>query len=108
MDSKLMKIVKTLFTWSRLEEGRTTTAHADPRDISAFGSVQDLVFHSLKAPNLVHTQTPSGNPLPTPKASSRPFQDENLLRKLVQHRDKIPTSSRVIRSKPPAPIKGTS
>ncbi len=97
MDSKLKEWAKALFTWSRLEGLRVKPIAADPRQISEFQSLDELVAHSLKAPSLIRTQTAAGNPLPSPKAESRSFRDETLIRKLLQQREKTPLSSRIIR-----------
>jgi hypothetical protein len=103
MDSKLMAMIKnaikSLFSVSPLEVGRVKQRHADPRNISDFSSLEEVISHSLKAPNLMRTQTKEGNPLERPKMESRPFHDEAILKKLLQHRDRIPTSTRIIRGK---------
>ena len=100
MDSKLKSIAKSLYSFCGLEKGRVKTPHTDPRDLGDFRSIEEMISHSLKAPTLVRTQTQMGNPLIAPKAESRGFVDETLLKKLLQHRDKIPVSSRIIRGTP--------
>ena len=99
MDSKLKSLAKTLYSICSMEKGRVKSPHTDPRDLDDFQSMDEIISHSLKAPNLIRTQTQMGTTLRAPKMESRGFLDESLLKKLLQHRDKIPTSSRVIRSK---------
>ncbi len=94
MDLKL----KELFFLSTLETGRIKEHAPDPMDLGAFNDLTSTIAHSLKAPNLIRTQTPAGTLLKTPVAVSRPFEDENLLKKLLQHRNQIPVSSRIIRA----------
>jgi len=90
-----------LFFLSSLEKGRTAVPVADPRKISSFEELGDAIAHSLKAPTLMRMQTAQGNPLQTPVAMNRPFEDENLLKKLIQYRSQIPVSSRIIRNSKP-------
>ena len=94
MDFKL----KELFSLSSLEKGRIREPEANPREIGLFKDVEALIAHSLKAPNLIKTQTQEGTLLQSPVAISRPFEDEALLKKLLQFRSQIPTSSRIIRA----------
>jgi hypothetical protein len=91
--------IKNLFSVSPLELGRIKPRNADPRNISDFSTLNEVIAHSLKAPTLMRTQTLEGTQLKRPKMESRPFQDEAILKKLLQHRDKIPTSTRIIRGK---------
>ena len=90
---------KNLFTASTLESKRVKTSHADPRAISAFKELESEIFHSLKKPNLLRTQTITGVHLPTPKLENRSFNDEALLKKLIQYRAQIPASGRIIRKR---------
>ena len=102
MDFKLedlKSMAKTLFTLSKLEEGRREPVKPDLRNIGEFTSLDEVIAHSLRAPNLIRTQTAAGNPLQTPKLESRPFQDEALLKRLLQYRSQIPVSARIIRPK---------
>ena len=94
MDFKL----KELFSLSSLEKGRLREPEANPKEIGLFRDMEELIAHSLKAPGLIRTQTAEGNPLQSPVAVSRPFEDEALLKKLLQFRSQIPTSSRIIRA----------
>jgi hypothetical protein len=86
-----------LYVFSKLEQGRVKEKSADPRNIVPFNELDSLVAHSLKPAALVQTKTPEGNTLSQPRMVKRPFQDEELLKKLIQFRDQIPTSSRIIR-----------
>ncbi len=96
-----MGIVKSLyqflFTLSPLELGRVKSAHPDPRAVGDFRTLEDVIAHSLKVPTLVRTQTVAGTPLPKPEKISRTFQDEAIMKRLLQHRDQIPLSGRIIR-----------
>jgi hypothetical protein len=94
MDFKL----KELFSLSSLEKGRIPVPAANPRELTAFHGLEEIIAYSLKAPNLIRTQTPEGNPLQAPVAVQRPFQDEALLKRLLQFRSQIPHSSRIIRA----------
>lgn len=90
-----------LFTFSSLETNRVKGTHADPRAISEFKGLEEIISHSLRKPNLIRTQTLAGNTLPTPKLENRGLKDEALLQKLVQYRDRIPLSGRIIRKQEP-------
>ncbi len=91
-----------LFTVSGLEENRVQSPHADPRTISEFKEIENVIAHSLRKPNLIRTQTMSGTTLPTPKLENRGLKDEALIKKLLLHRDQLPkTSSRIIRKREP-------
>ena len=100
MDFKLM--AKSLYTLSKLELGRIQPAVTDPRNISEFTSLDEVIAHSLRAPNLIRTQTAAGTALQTPRLENRPFADEAILKKLLQYRSQIPVSARIIRPKPEA------
>ena len=93
----LKSIYRFLFTLSPLEKNRVRDPHPDPREISDFQSLDSVIAHSLRAPNLIRTQTASGTNLMKPEKMSRSFGDEALLKKLIQHRDQIPLSGRIIR-----------
>jgi hypothetical protein len=97
VDFKLM--AKSLYTLSELENGRITSATADPRNIGEFNSLNEVIAHSLREPNLIRTQTQAGTPLKEPKYENRPFEDEAILKKLLQYRSQIPVSARIIRPK---------
>ncbi len=92
---------KNLFTASSLEENRVQTTHADPRDISGFKELETVISHSLRKPNLMRTQTLTGVTLPAPKMENRSYNDEALLKKLIQYRAQLPTSGRIIRKRDP-------
>ena len=87
-----------LFFLSNFEKGRRQEPAADPREISLFEGLNEVIAHSLKAPNLIRLQTPEGKPLQNPMTLTRPFEDENLLKKLIQYRNQIPVSHRIIRA----------
>jgi hypothetical protein len=87
-----------LFFLSSLEKGRTPVPGPDLRNISSFQELGESIAHSLKRPGLVRTLSTEGKALPAPVAVSRPFEDENLLKKLIQYRSQIPVSSRIIRN----------
>lgn len=90
-------MAKSLYTLSKLEQNRIQPAKADPRNIGDFATLDEMIAHSLRAPNLIRTQTAAGNPLQAPKLENRPFEDEALLKKLLQYRSQIPVSARIIR-----------
>ena len=94
MDFKLIEML----TLSSLEKGRVEPKTPSPRNLAPFSDLDALIFHSLKVPNLLRTQTPEGTQLKNPQAIQRPFQDEALLEKLLQYRSQIPTSGRIIRA----------
>ncbi len=90
-----------LFTYTSLEENRVEATHADPRAISDFKDLEEVISHSLRRPNLIRTQTLTGITLPAPQLENRGLKDEALLKKLIQYRSKIPSSGRIIRRKDP-------
>lgn len=93
MDRKLM-----LFSWSALEHNRIKDPKSDPKEISSFSGIEAMIQHSLKPTKLLQVHTPAGAPLKEPKKIDRPFEDETLLQKLIQYRNQIPLSSRIIRT----------
>ncbi|MBU6153848.1 MAG: hypothetical protein KGP28_06055 [Bdellovibrionales bacterium] len=93
MDRKLM-----LFSWSDLEQGRINQPKSDLKDLSSFSSMEAMVQHSLSPKKLLRTHTPEGATLKEPQKIERPFHDETLLQKLIQYRNQIPLSPRIIRA----------
>ena len=93
MDRKLM-----LFSWSTLEHTRIREPKSDPKDLSSFSGIESMIQHSLRPPSLLQVHTPSGSLLKEPKRVDRPFEDETLLQKLIQYRNQIPLSPRIIRT----------
>ncbi len=87
----------SLFTWSALEKNRIAEPRSDMKNVEAFKSLEPLVQHSLKVPNLIQTHTPAGNQLKVSQPIKRPFQDEEIVRKLLQYKDRIPLSARILR-----------
>ena len=92
---------RNLFSLSALEKGRVTTSFPDPRAILEFKELDTVIAHSLRRPNLLRTQTLEGSPLPSPKHENRTMLDEDLLKRLIQHRAQVPLSSRIIRKRDP-------
>lgn len=90
---------RTLFTACAFEENRVRSPHADPRSLSEFKELETVIAHSLRKPNLIRTQTPGGITLPAPKMENRGLKDEAILKRLLQYRAQVPTSSRIIRKK---------
>ena len=91
-----------LFSVSRLERGRIPEPGSDLRDLGAFKDLEETVARSLQNPGESETSVP---PLKTQVSSlkaslnrPRPLLDEALLQKLIQYRNQIPTSSRIIRA----------
>lgn len=97
----LKELSESLRAWSSLEKGRLKEPHSNPLKIQPFSEIHELIAHSLKAPNLVRTQTPMGSPLPKPRLESRGFADEALIQKLIRYRGKVPLSAQVIRASKP-------
>jgi hypothetical protein len=93
MDRKL-----SMISLSNLEQGRIREPVADPMDLSGFPSIEGMIRHSLSPPKLLQTLSPAGSRLMNPKTVERPFQDENLLKKLIQFKHQIPLSPRIIRA----------
>jgi hypothetical protein len=94
MDRKLM-----LFSLSDLEQGRIKEPKSDLKDLSGFATIESMVQHTLSPPKLLQTHSLAGSPLREPKNIQRPFQDENLLKKLIQFKNQIPLSPRIIRAR---------
>ncbi len=87
-----------LFSWSDLEQGRVKQPKSDLKDLSGFNSIENMIHHSLSPPKLIQTHSPAGSLLKEPRNIERPFQDENLLKKLIQYKNQIPLSPRIIRA----------
>ena len=84
---------------SSLEKQRVREYRADPASgLPGFKDLENLISHSIAPPQLTRTRTPEGTPLLQAKTSERPFEDESLLKKLVQYRSQIPLSTRIIRA----------
>jgi hypothetical protein len=93
-----------LFSISVLEKGRVTEQRTDAKDIVRFVELEALIAGSLtqwaptqkndtvraKSPALSH----SGDSL----GQKGTFRDQSVLQKLLQYRDRIPLSSRIIRA----------
>jgi hypothetical protein len=94
MDRKLIS-----YSLSELERGRIREPAPDPKDLSSFSTLEAHILHSLSPAKLFQTRTPAGSRLPTPRTLDRPFEDEALLKKLIQYRNQIPLSPRIIRSR---------
>ncbi len=102
---------KRLFTSSTLEEKRVKVARPDPREITHFKDIEILIAHSFFKSSMESTRgknrsldSSSDHPSPpnpneAPKLFGRTLKDEQLLKKLIQHRDEIPLSNRIIRKK---------
>jgi len=96
---------KRLFTSTTLEEKRVKTTRPDPREITVFKDIETLIAHSFFKSSVEAARTNGKNnlaPLAKPDAPrlfERTLKDEQLLQKLIQHRDRIPLSNRIIRKK---------
>ncbi len=92
-----------LFSITDLEKGRVEESSADPKNLARFGELENLVSGSLRSESL---QTdPMGVKTKQDLRPARPalgkkgsFRDESVLQKLLQYRDRIPLSSRIIRT----------
>ncbi len=83
---------KNLFTSSTLEEKRVKTPQADPREIGVFKDLESIISGSFHKPA-------SAPPTLMTRPFERTLQDQELLKKLIQYRNEIPLSSRIIRKK---------
>jgi hypothetical protein len=95
-------LAKRLFTMSTLEEKRIKVPHADPREITFFKEIETMISHSFfksSRDTSRQSNTPTELKPEGPKLFGRTLKDEKLLEKLLQHRDEIPRSSRIIRKK---------
>ncbi len=102
MDFK--SLAKRLFTTSTLEEKRVKVPQADPREISFFKEIENIIaksfFRSSVDSNRARENAIRNEALNEGKAGrlfERTFKDEQLLQKLLQHRDEMPRSTRIIR-----------
>jgi hypothetical protein len=98
-----MRSTLALFSVSRLEQGRVAEARPDLKDLGAFKELEETVTLSLSAGSdagatRVVQPERTLSPLQAGIRSSRPLLDETLLQKLVQYRNQIPHSSRIIRA----------
>jgi hypothetical protein len=91
-----------LFSISDLEKGRVEERRADPKDLARFVELESLVLSSLGS---VTVQMETTTTKQTELRPSRPalgqkrsLRDESVLQKLLQYRDRIPLSSRIIRT----------
>jgi hypothetical protein len=94
---------KRLFTSSTLEEKRVKVARPDPREITHFKDIEILIAHSFFKSSVESSRSKNASePTPrndAPKLFGRTLKDDQLLKKLIQHRDEIPLSNRIIRKK---------
>jgi|GEM_PF-3492545 len=97
-DWKLM--AKSLYTLSKLEQGRVKPVRPDPRQIGDFATLDETVARSLRVPAKIGAPVPASSS-PSSVAASMPLQMQNeaLLKKLLQYRNQIPVSPRIIRPK---------
>ncbi len=80
--------VKALWVWSDLEQGRVPQPSSDLKKIERFKELEDLIRPTLKGVTKVEKAAP---------LTLRPFEDEAVIQQLLQFKDKIPLSSRVLR-----------
>jgi hypothetical protein len=93
------KLGELLFL-SRFEKGRKPQTNADPRSISAFEDLNQVIAQSLM-PEVQIPVTAEATKLAVSAQQNpfaRPFADQNLLEKLIQYRSQIPVSHRIIRA----------
>ena len=91
-------ITQNLITPSRLEQGRLDKRPDAPFAMLAeFKGLEGMITHSLKKPELLTVKSPMGQTLLKPTATKRPFQDQELIQKLLKFKDRIPLSARVLR-----------
>jgi len=87
-----------LLSVSSLEKVRVKEPTPDPLYLTPFQGLEEMIFLSLGAPGpapISEPKTSAHRPL-TP--SDLPFQDQALLQKLIQFRNRIPLSPRIIRT----------
>jgi len=95
-----------LFSISVLEKGRINEPRADARDLSRFGEIENLIAGSLalprRTPETVHTvpaaQASTLRATRNPLSEKGSLRDQTVMQKLLQYRDRIPLSSRIIRT----------
>lgn len=95
-----------LFSISDLEKGRVAEVRSDMKDLGRFGELENLIASSI-APHVrreepVRAKTPAlratlGATREAPGQKSS-FKDQSVMQKLLQYRDRIPLSSRIIRT----------
>jgi hypothetical protein len=89
-----------LYSLSSLEKNRIRERKSDLTDLSRFNELESVIRQSLNPESKTSSSqikaTPQ-NPLLARK-SSRPFQDSAMLERLLQIRNQIPISSRIIRT----------
>ena len=89
-----------LYSLSSLEKNRIRERKSDLTDLSRFQDLETVIRQSLNPEPLASSsqiKAPPQNPLLARKAS-RPFQDSAMLERLLQIRNQIPISSRIIRT----------
>ncbi len=91
-----------LFSISVLEKGRVDEPRADARNISRFGELESLIEASLapepRIPAQVRATAQALRTSREPLGQKGSFRDQSVLQKLLQYRDRIPLSSRIIRT----------
>lgn len=102
-----MRIAVELRSLSRLEQGRLPEPSANPWRLEGFVDLELSVSDSLTQPDpqdSVHARAKMPAPPPSAefllkRGQKQSFADDTLLKKLVQFRDQIPLSSRIIRAR---------
>ncbi len=92
-----------LFSISVLEKGRIEEPCSDVKDLGRFGDLESLISGSLallqpKKEEPVRTAAPAQRLNRGSLAQTGSFRDQSVLQKLLQYRDRIPLSSRIIRT----------
>ena len=93
-----------LFSISDLEKGRVADPRSDGRDIARFGELENLISGSLalktptKNEEAVRAKAPALRPSGEAVGRKGSFRDQSVMQKLLQYRDRIPLSSRIIRT----------
>jgi hypothetical protein len=91
-----------LFSISDLEKGRVTEVHSDMKDLGRFGELESLIAGSIAPQAIreepVRAKAPALRATRETLGSKGSFKDQSVMQKLLQYRDRIPLSSRIIRT----------
>ncbi len=92
-----------LFSISVLEKGRIAEPRSDAKDLGRFVDLENLISGSLSLLQ-PKKEEPSRPVTPVQRLTggslgqTGSFRDQSVLQKLLQYRDRIPLSSRIIRT----------
>ena len=94
-----------LLSLSSLEKNRIEAKNPDPRNISSFAELEEVITLSLTPNAAKAIATTQIKPAMQAKPENTllnknrsPFQNDALLERLLKYRDQIPLSSKIIRA----------